>query len=331
VRIVDLHVHLAPPAVASEDPLRAAARAAYEAVRGRLPAPGRAALELAAGVAAPLEARLRDRAIDAADAALALGRNRLMYLGRLGERLAHGSAGLLEASFLRASPRNLLDAMDAAGVHAATVLPVAPRTTTDDALAAAALSPRLIPFCCPEPGTPAVGEAIAAWKARGCRGIKMHPTIQGLRPADPFWRDVASAAQALELPVVAHTGELDVGAEARHAAFSAASAYEPLLRDFPRARFVLAHMNLFRPDEAIDLARRYESVLLDTSWQPAGVVRRALRRLGESRLVFGSDWPFLGARIAGALAVVAAGLDHRPAALERVLGRNAEELLHLAW
>src|SRR6185503_9616178 len=103
------------------------------------------------------------------------------------------------------------------------------------------------------------------------------------------------------------------------AAYSRAPAYEPLIRDFPRVRFVLAHMNFFHPEEAIDLAARHENVLLDTSWQPAGVIRRAFRRLGETRLLFGSDWPFLGSNLAGALEIVADGVERRPGALERVL------------
>jgi predicted TIM-barrel fold metal-dependent hydrolase len=335
MRIIDFHVHLATPGIAARDPVVEAVRRSYGRVRGLLPAPARAALELAGGAAAPIERRARDRALALADRALALGRNRAMYLGRLGERLARGAEGLLEASFLRATPRNLLDDMDAAGVAAAVVLPVPPHTTTDEVLAmcerdASGGLPRLLPFCCPVPGQREVGGAIAAWKARGCRGVKMHPTIHACPPSDPFYHEVAEAAQALSLPVVAHTGELDVGEDPAHAALSRALAYEPLLRAFPRVRFVLAHMNLFRADEAIELALRHENVLLDTSWQPAGVVRRARRRLGDRRILFASDWPFLGSHLSTLLDIAAEGLDRKPDAIERVFGRNAEDLLSSA-
>jgi uncharacterized protein len=329
MRIIDFHTHLARPADTAEDPLASRRRSAYALVRERLPAGARAAVELAAGAAAPIERRLRDGWLDAIDRALALGRNRSMYLGSAGEALARRAAGLLEASFLRASRANLLAAMDEAGIDAAVVLPILNGATTEDVLRLTRSSPRLIPFCCPVPGTPAVGEQIARWKAAGCRGIKMHPTMHGRAPADSFYRDVAAAAAELDLPIVAHTGELDVGDQPEHAGYSRAGAYEPLLRDFPRARFVLAHMNLFRPDEAIEVAIRNENAFVDTSWQPAGVIARAVRRLGEHRILFASDWPFLGAHLASGVELVADALDRRPAALERVLRRNAEELLKL--
>ena len=81
--------------------------------------------------------------------------------------------------------------------------------------------------------------------------------------------------------------------------------------------------------EAVDVAARNENALLDTSWQPEGVIRRAVRRLGDHRVLFASDWPFLGTHLRMQVDVVAAGLDRRPAALERVFQRNAEALLGL--
>lgn len=328
MRIIDLHTHLAAPERVVHDALSRTVQTTYRAVRGRLPAAARAAIEIGGHALAPVERRLRDGAIALADRALALSRNRAMYLGRLGERLAERSGDLIRTSLQRATPRNLLDDMDDAGIAAAVVLALPPHVSTEEVLALCARAPdRLIPFCCPVPGTDDVGDRIAAWKAAGCRGIKMHPTLHGRPPADPFYHQVCEAADWLELPIVAHTGEVDAGESARHAALSRAEAYEPLLKAFPRVRFVLAHMNLFRPQDAIDVAVRNDNVDLDTSWQPAGVLRRARRRVGDQRLVFGSDWPILGSHLATALDTVAAGLDRKPEALERVFQRNAEELL----
>jgi hypothetical protein len=328
MKIIDIHVHLADPAWQSLDPLVAACDTAYRRLRRRLPAGIRATLEVAAGALAPAHRALRDRAIGLASRALASSRNRAIYLGAAGARLAERAGPLLAASFLRASPENLLAAMDDAGIAAAAVLPVAPHTTTELVLSLCR-SARLIPFCSVAPGTADPGAALEAAKARGCRGVKVHPTLQDLRPDAPFYHDLADAAGALGLPVLGHTGTICYEGHP-HGAWSGARAYEPLVRAHRRTCFILAHMNLFEPDEAIAVARANENVWLDTSWQPAGIVRRAARALGPARLIFGSDWPFLGCELGGAVAIVERALEGRADALERVLARNAEELLGLA-
>jgi predicted TIM-barrel fold metal-dependent hydrolase len=328
MKIIDVHVHLADPALQEQDPLVRAAAKAYERLRGRLPASLRAALELSGGLALPAHRRLRDRAIALASGAFARSRNRAVYLGpRLGGRIAEGAGPLIAASFLRGTPENLLADMDAAGVSQAVVLPVAPHTTTELALSLCQ-TPRLVPFCSLAPGTPEIGERLARWQRAGCRGVKIHPTLQDMAADTPFFHELAEAAGALSLPILAHTGVLCYEGHP-HGEWCRVRAYEPLLRAHRSTRFILAHMNLFEPDEAIEVARAHENAFLDTSWQPEGVIRRAAREVGDRRILFGSDWPFLGAELATAVDIVRRALAGRTEALENVFFRNAEELLGL--
>lgn len=327
MKIIDLHVHLADPAWQSLDPLVSASARAYARLRGRLPAGLRAALELSGGLLLPAHRAIRDRAISLASKALATGKNRAIYLGPLGGRIAERAAPLLAASFLRATPENLLADMDAAGVSAAVVLPVAPHTTTELALSLCQ-TPRLIPFCSLAPGARDIHAALEGYQRRGCRGVKIHPTLQDVAADSAFYHELAAAAGALGLPIVAHTGALCYDGHP-HGEWSTARAYEPLLRAHRETRFVLAHMNLFEPEEALEVARAHENAFLDTSWQPEGVIRRAAREVGDRRILFGSDWPFLGAELTSAVAIVRRALGGREEALENVMFRNAEELLGL--
>ncbi len=328
MKIIDFHAHLADPKWLASDPLLAGARALYGRVRPFLPDGARRALELAGALAEPAARSLRDGALDLASRAIALSRNRAMYLGPLGARLAAHGDGLLEASFLRATPENLVRDMDRASVSAAVVLPVEPYTSTELVLSLCRGNPRLIAFGCVPAREKDVAAAVLRMKDRGCRGLKVHPSIQDVSPDGKYLRDVADAAARTGLPIVAHTGEVRLKAYARPE-WSRIDAYEKVVREFRSARFVMAHMNLFEPDAAIEFARRHENVLLDTSWQPEGAIRRAHRVLGSTRLLFATDWPFLGARPDVATGIVARALGRQPAALERVLSRNAIELLRL--
>jgi len=329
VNVVDFHVHLAHPDWQARDPLVALAGRLAQALEPALPRRARPLLDVARGLAFPAWRATRDRALDVADRLLSLGRNRGVYLGDLGARAAPALDPLFQASFLRATPANLLESMDDAGISASVVLPIEPYTSTDVALALCRGHPRLVPFATVPTRERDPAAALGRMVEQGARGLKLHPALQNAAPDSPFHRALLGAASDLAIPVVVHTGcvRLPFYRAPEHADVE---AVEPLLRAFPRARVVLAHMNLFRPDAAIEVARRRENVWLDTSWQPEGVVRRAHRTLGASRLVFGTDWPFPGARPRTALEIVVAALDRKPGALESVLWRNACRLLERA-
>lgn len=326
MNVVDFHVHLAHPSWQARDPLVASAGRLAAALETALPGGARPLLDVARSLAFPAWCAARDGAIDVADRVLALGRNRGVYLGESGARAIPALDPLFQASFLRATPENLVASMDDAGISASVVLPIEPYTSTDVALALCRGNPRLVPFATVATREQDPAAALAAMIERGARGLKLHPALQNAAPDSPFHRALFGAAQDLGIPVVIHTGciRLPFYHAPEHAEVE---AVEPLLREFPRARVILAHMNLFKPEAAIEIARRRENVWLDTSWQPEGVVRRAFRSLGPSRLIFGTDWPFPGARPRAALDIVVRALDRKPEPLELVLWRNACRLL----
>jgi predicted TIM-barrel fold metal-dependent hydrolase len=77
---------------------------------------------------------------------------------------------------------------------------------------------------------------------------------------------------------------------------------------------------LYYPDKGIELARRYENVYLETSFQPLRKVKEAVDVAGRERVMFGSDWPESDSKYALRIARKAAGEDD--GLRERLRGGN---------
>ncbi len=115
----------------------------------------------------------------------------------------------------------------------------------------------------------------------GLKGLKLHrlPT-----------REVLEAVAELRIPVLYHPDRV--------------SDFHMLATEYPQTPFIIAHLGSFASHDwtehlaAIDIARRYPNVYLDTS----SVVffkylEIAARELGGSKLIFGTDGPELDSRV----------------------------------
>ncbi len=207
------------------------------------------------------------------------------------------------------SKKHLLERMDRAGIDRSVVLPVAPFSTGSDYLEQCAGEERLIPFTTSCPGDGWEGKLHRDMKG-GCRGLKIHPILQRIPPEDAFYFDLLEAFRGYGRPVIAHTGEFHYFVTPDPcSAYGDTARFEGLITAFPDVPFILGHSGLYFPDKAIELARRHDSVYLDTSFQPLRVVREALRAAGEDRVLFGSDWPESNQRFALGIARKAARGD----------------------
>ena len=106
--------------------------------------------------------------------------------------------------------------------------------------------------------------------------------------------------------------------------YASPARFAPMLRSFPRQTIVLGHAGLQQFEDAIELARRHENTVVETSFQHRSRIRRALEIVGSDRVVFGSDWPASDPRFALREVRAAARSD---AELEQLLWGNAERLL----
>jgi len=115
----------------------------------------------------------------------------------------------------------------------------------------------------------------------GLKGLKLHrlPT-----------REVLDAVAELEIPVLYHPDRV--------------ADFHMIASDYPRVPFIVAHLGSFASANwtehlaAIDIARRYSNVYLDTSgvafWK---YLQMAVKEAGPEKVVFGSDGPELDSRV----------------------------------
>jgi uncharacterized protein len=151
-------------------------------------------------------------------------------------------------------------------------------------------------------------EAVGALRLRG---LKVH------RHQSRITREVCEAARRWRLPVL-----YDVAGES--------AVIELLAREYPDVTFIIPHLGSFADSWAaqlavIDHASRHPRVFVDTS----GVRRfdllvEAVRRAGPSKILFGSDGPWLHPGVE--LAKIRA-LRLRPADERLIVGENAVRIL----
>ena len=82
------------------------------------------------------------------------------------------------------------------------------------------------------------------------------------------------------------------------------SAYHMIAAAYPKVNFILAHLGSFASRDcsehlaAIDVARRYPNVYLETSSAVfTEYLELAARELPAEKLIFGSDGPLVGSRV----------------------------------
>lgn len=190
--------------------------------------------------------------------------------------------------------------------------------TTDadnDAVLAAcdASGGRLVPFFFANPHRPV--SDYAEWSER-FRGVEISPAVHGVRLTDPRTAALVAEAERWGHPVylvcITRPG-CDV------------AALVDLARQFPAVIFVLGHTGIGNIDyHAVDLITPVPNIVLETSGGYSGVLRDAIDRLGDRRVLFGSEFPLQHPSVE--LAKYQA-IQLTPAQWERVAWDNALRLL----
>lgn len=130
---------------------------------------------------------------------------------------------------------------------------------------------------------------------RGARVFKCHLQVGGYDPNDPLLRDVWGMLAEAGVPVVTHCGSGPVPGP-----YTGPGPVADLLARHPRLRLIVAHLGMPEYREFLDLAERYERVMLDTTMAftafaqaAAPFPRDALPRLAHlgNRVLLGTDFP----------------------------------------
>lgn len=184
----------------------------------------------------------------------------------------------------------------------------------------------IVVFGSVHPYKPGMERELDRQVALGAKGIKVHPAVQTVLPQDRRAMRLYKLCGARKLPVFFHCGP--VGIEPPLGRFlTQVRHYEKPIRDNPDTVFVLGHSGALQLDVALELARQYPNVWLEISSQSLSNVRRLLDEADDTRLLFGSDWPFYHQAVPLAKLLIAT--VGREAQRARVLHENAARLLGL--
>jgi predicted TIM-barrel fold metal-dependent hydrolase len=145
-----------------------------------------------------------------------------------------------------------------------------------------------------------VGYFKAFVKAGVISGLKIHPQVGGFACGELYdkVKDLVAYAADEGLPIMIHTGHIPVQQLKGIAGCSEVDALEPLLAGFPHAKIILAHIGWESWRRVLQLATIYPNVSVETSWQSARVIRRAVDTIGPERVLFGSDFPLFDQKFA---------------------------------
>jgi predicted TIM-barrel fold metal-dependent hydrolase len=164
--------------------------------------------------------------------------------------------------------------------------------------------------------------AMDEWvKERGARIVgEICPYIFGSAREGPAMDAIYQQAIALDVPISNHSSTAEDSA-----------AVARLAERHRDARIIMAHIGgtwAFR--EGIAVARQHDNVWVDTSGWPmvaGGTMEVALRELGASKLLFGTDYPLCDIDTwIGRLERLPVSQDDR----ERIAWRNAAELMRIS-
>lgn len=142
---------------------------------------------------------------------------------------------------------------------------------------------------------PDAGAYVAAALGSGCQVFKAHIQVGAYDPLDPLLEPVWGLLEDAGVPVVAHCGSGPAPG-----AFTGPGPAAALLARHPRLRLVVAHMGMPEYREFLDLAARFENVMLDTTMAFTAFIeesdpfdRSVLPQVADlgGKILFGSDFP----------------------------------------
>ena len=196
--------------------------------------------------------------------------------------------------------KDLARVMDEGGVNVSVIASIATKPAQFEPIlrwSEEIMSERIVPFASIHPACDRFEEKVASVVRSGIRGLKIHPFYQGLAADDPKWFPLYDAAQSASLPILFHAG-FDVAFGKQDLAHP--YRFRTIRKNFPKLKFVMAHMGGWLAYEDFLADMRGEDVMIDTSCSagicPVETAKKILSRVGAENILFGTDCPWGGAR-----------------------------------
>ena len=205
-----------------------------------------------------------------------------------------GSVLPLPGLLIESTVFDLLESMQAHSVSHSLILSHPPTTSNGFVIECMKESPTLHAVVGIEKTEKDPSTELKAWAERGAVALKLHPVADHETLSSKIYRDLLNTAADLNIPVIVQARNFQ-----SHILYGNADTLHPLqfgswFQRYSHIPFIIAHLNLHEPDEALQIIEHYPNVYADTSWQPEEVIAEGVRRVGAEKLLFGSGWPFLG-------------------------------------
>ncbi|MDR3220523.1 MAG: amidohydrolase family protein [Candidatus Accumulibacter sp.] len=182
------------------------------------------------------------------------------------------------------------------GISGALNLPVATKPDQVDSINAWAAAINTGPvwsLATLHPDTPDIPAALAAVRAAGFKGIKLHPEYQTFTLDDPRVAPIWETCVDLGLFVFLHAGGERVFPDPYH---TWPASIARLIADHPRLTVLAAHLGGFQMWNEAEKELVGKPILLDLShtffWMPNAQILRMIRNHGADRIFFGTDAPW---------------------------------------
>lgn len=244
-----------------------------------------------------------------------------VYLGKINYLFYKKMQESMLAVSKKAVAVELIRSMNKSGVDFSVIVALEPKVPTDTVIKEARNHKTLIPFMSVHPDDPEKLKKIKTYYSKGCLGIKLHPVIQDFSPLAKGAYEIYEEAQKLGLPILFHTGFFPC----KKKYLAMIDNFYQIPKDFPRLKIIAGHMNMFEPTKATHFCKRFENVFLEISKQPKLFIRKAIKSVGDSKILFGSDWPFGSQELS--LKIVEKATKGKSTIMEKILFSNAKTLL----
>lgn len=140
-------------------------------------------------------------------------------------------------------------------------------------------------------------EWMKTFTREGIRVLKFHPMYQNFVVDDEKMWEIYDAAAEADMLVEFHSGRdlgfLDDPVPDRAAPYR----FSAVAEKFPQLKIMLAHMGGFLIWDEVERELSGSNIWLETSFGPTHMPKeqfvRMVRKFGEDRICFGSDWPWI--------------------------------------
>jgi len=212
----------------------------------------------------------------------------LGYMGNLEGVLAYTALKYMRNNFgIKRLGNYLLERMLKNGINKAIVSTFYPYGTIVVKSLTDLFPNYFIGFCSVDPHNPKADKILENHIKNGFKGLKLHANHQKFWPNEAM--HIWEKAENLKIPVLVHSGKIWKGDTDN----SNPLYYREIIEHFPTLKLIIAHLGGTFEKEALQLAKEYDNVYLDTSGGHAKKVMIALKTLGSERIIYGSDMPFI--------------------------------------